>query len=282
MFYLSKPNGYFVKSRIPFSGVSKNRGAKCQNHMEQSYRKYLSFSQRDLALHLERQSSTLTPLEKQEILRVVGEERSKLRSANAQKRYADTAWKELLHPLNVERRIVASMLRYKSKAYRVPERDKAVAAYSEVLDKVRRLLTTYQKDHALPPSKLAKEKHAPNNGEHWTDWVPSHVKAKVCALFDAIPKNYKAKVKTPFERRILDTPQHKRRINLAQQVKRELAAAYKDLATEPEEYDNPDHHAYIERLHLAEKAVAALSEEDHIPKTWQALFGASKANGAKV
>lgn len=242
--------------------------------MEQSYRKYLSFSQRNLALHLERQSSTLTPLEKQEILRIVGEERSKLRSANAQKRYAEAAWKEILHPLDVERRIVAGMVRYKSKAYKVPERDKALAAYSEVLDKVRRLLVKYQKDYTLPPSKLAKEKGVPNNGEHWTDWIPTHAKTKVSALFEAIPKNFRAKTKTPFERRILAASKDKRRLNLAKQVKRELDAAYKDLANEPEEYNNPDHHAYIERLELADKAVAALSETDHIPKTWQALFGA--------
>lgn len=236
------------------------------------YRRYLSLSVIQLQRELDRQHKDMPEMLRNEILQAVKNEKKRLRSTEAQRRTRAALWRELMHPLNVELRIVISMARYISKAYKVPERTKAVLAYRAVLEKLKRLMQKYQTQHATTPSRLAKEKNVPNDGAHWTDWIPLHVRIEICELFDAIPKNYKAKVKVPFERREVSNQYGKKRRKLARAIEQELNAAYKNLANEPREFNNADHHEYIARLELAKKAVVALSEDDYIPDTWQALF----------
>jgi hypothetical protein len=252
-----------------------------QNHMSEpsnfdefynKYRRYLSLSVVQLQRELDRQHKEMPEMLRNEILNAVKAEKKRLRSAQAQKKTRTALWRELMHPLNIELRTVVNMARYISKAYKVPERTKAVLAYRAVLEKLKRLVQKYQDQHATTPSRLAKEKNVPNDGAHWTDWVPLHVRAEIVEMFDAIPKNYKAKTKTPFERREASLMYGKKRRKLSKAVEQELHAAYKDLANEPREFDNADHHAYIARLELAKKAVIALAEDDYIPDTWQALF----------
>jgi len=252
-----------------------------QNHMSEllafdefysKYRRYISVSTLQLQRELDRQHNEMPEMLRNEILQAVKAEKKRLHSAAAQKRTRTALWRELMHPLNMELRTVVTMARYVSKAYKVPERTKAVLAYRGVLEKLKRLMQKYQDQHATTPIRLARDKNVPNDGAHWTDWIPVHIRAEVSEMFEAIPKNYKAKVKIPFERREASMVYGQKRRKLSKLVEQELNAAYKDLANEPQEFNNADHHAYIARLELAKKAVIALSEDDYIPNTWQALF----------
>ena len=163
------------------------------------------------------------------------------------------------------------MGRYKSKSYHVPERSKAITAYRNVLEKAVRLLTKYQVGD-YTPTALAKQKNVPNGGAHWVDWIPQHVKDTIIGHFDAIPHHFRAKTKVPFERRIIDDTRDVRLRRLATSIKQELERAYKDLATDPDEFDNVDHREYIDRMELAAKAVIALPDDAYVPATWQGLF----------
>jgi len=241
--------------------------------MEQSYKKYLSYTQRELEIKLNRERDKMTPLERREILQAVGEERKRLRSVQAKKKTLDAEWIALMQPLHVELKTVSNLRRYKTRNYNVPERNHAMTEYHNVLIKIRKLLTQYHKAYDMTPIRLAREKNVPNNGEHWSDWIPQPVKEKITALFAAIPHRPKAKTKIPFERKETPSTWRRDRTTLARRVEQELAAAYKDLANDPDEYDNEYHREYISRLELAIKALAAWEEDTPLPRTWQAMFG---------
>ena len=68
--------------------------------MEQSYKKYLSYTQRELEIKLNRERDKMTPLERREILQAVGEERKRLRSVQAKKKRGYT-YRYLLLLLNI-------------------------------------------------------------------------------------------------------------------------------------------------------------------------------------
>jgi hypothetical protein len=239
--------------------------------MDTSYNRYLSYTQRELQLHLDRQRDTMPDDLRADIMRQVGEERTRLRSVKAKERAMSAAWGEIERPLKAELRIVVNMGRYKSKTYHVPERSTAIAEYRKILEKLCKIIDKYKRGEHTP-LQLAKIKSVPNQGAHWVDWIPDTVKRTVTGLFDAIPHHFKAKTKVPFERRTIDDKRDVLIRRLARTVKEELGRAYKDLANDPDEYDNQDHHAYIARMELAQQAIVALPDDAYVPATWQGLF----------
>jgi hypothetical protein len=239
--------------------------------MDTSYKRYLSYPNRELQAHLDKQRDTMPIEVREEIMRQVREERTRLRSVKAKERAMSAAWGEIERPLKSELRIVVNMGRYKSKTYHVPERSTAIAQYRAVLEKLCKIIEKYKRGEHTP-LQLAKIKSVPNGGSHWVDWIPASVKQDTTALFDAIPHHFKAKSKVPFERRTIEDKRDVLIRRLARTVKEELGRAYKDLANDPDEYDNHDHHAYIARMELAQKAIIALPDDAYIPTTWQGLF----------
>jgi hypothetical protein len=121
------------------------------------------------------------------------------RAEKIKKTTQEKLWGALLRDLKYERSNTAVGAAYKSK-HPTPERDEAFAAYLRVLDKLLSLLEDNYKQQGITPSEMAKIKNVPNNGVHWTDWIPEHIKIKTTALFDGIPHRPKAKRKTPFTR----------------------------------------------------------------------------------
>lgn len=109
-------------------------------------------------------------------------------------------WGALLRDLKYERSNATVGRAYKSR-HPTPERDAAFDAYIKVLDRLLALLQDNYRQTGQTPSELAQEKGVPNNGSHWTDWVPEHIKIKTATLFDGIPHQSKAKRKIPFERK---------------------------------------------------------------------------------
>lgn len=108
-------------------------------------------------------------------------------------------WGELLRHLTYELANTRVGARYNSRNPK-PERDAAFAAYIKVMERLHALIKDNYSQSGTTPSVMAKEKNVPNNGEHWTDWVPEHVKDKVRFLFDGVPYVPKTKRKLPFQR----------------------------------------------------------------------------------
>ena len=246
--------------------------SKIMDELNPNYRKYISFSEKRLHEHLNAQREKMPELVRLDILQQVSAEKKRLRSVKAQKKMHDATWREFMRPLMSEIRIVQNMARYISKAYKVPERTMAIREYQHALLKLQSMLLRFRDRFDSTPLRLAREKNVPNEGRHWVDWVPVHVRQDIEIYFANIPHNHKAKIKVPFERRSMEDTNAKKRIRLARTIDQELEAAHKDMANEPLEYDNPDQRDYIARLELAKQAVIALSDEEHVPTTWQGLF----------
>ena len=124
----------------------------------------------------------------------------KKRKAEKLKAYHQHAlWQDLLRDMSYELANTIVGRNYKAKRP-TPERDAAFDAYIKVMGKLRDLIKHNYMALDTTPSVLAKEKGVPNNGEHWTDWVPEHVKERIHTLFDGIPYTPKTKRKLPFQR----------------------------------------------------------------------------------
>jgi hypothetical protein len=242
------------------------------DELNPNYRKYISYSEKRLHEYLNAQRDSMSELLRTDILQQVSAEKKRLRSVKAQKKMHDATWREFMRPLMSEIRIVQNMARYISKSYKVPERTAAIYEYRHALLKLKGMLLRFRDTFDSTPLRLAREKNVPNDGKHWVDWVPVHVRESIEIYFANIPHNHKAKIKVPFERRNMDDTNAKKRIRLARTIDQELEAAYKDIANEPLEYDNPDQRDYIARLELAKQAVIALADDAHVPATWQGLF----------
>jgi len=59
-------------------------------------------------------------------------------------------------------------------------------AYGALLRKVADKLRAYRDEGTHTPKQLAKEKGIPNEGEHWSDWVPAHIKAQFIHSFQLL------------------------------------------------------------------------------------------------
>lgn len=137
------------------------------------------------------------------IKQIVAEQKEETRVRKIKRTAHARLWATILEPLRSEIRSTRGSLIYKGTHNDdTPERRAAFAYYETVLLKVQRQLISIKQTLDATPSEAAAEASIPNKGEHWADWVPSHVKAKATALFDEIPHKLRAKRKLPFERNI--------------------------------------------------------------------------------
>lgn len=174
----------------------------------------------------------------------------------ASRKEAEKQWGEIILALQHERKIVRSMVRYKPKNP-APEREEFITHYFEVLTKVyERLNTKRQQSAGLPEH------------DHWTDYVPHHIKA---ALMDAainIPHRDKAKIKTPFERTIPFALFDLRKGRLQRSTRAQLQTVLERQVQEP---DNAQLKVKEARIREALVKISALEMGQHVPNTWHGL-----------
>jgi len=118
------------------------------------------------------------------------------------------------------------------------------------------------------PIQIAIEKQLPNNGEHWTDWVPDKIKTRIALAFEAIPHKTRAKRKVPFQR--LTTPEQnaKARDRLLARTRKEIET----LERKQEMNSTEVGQATLERMREALKIIARLTDTEHIPATWSGVL----------
>jgi hypothetical protein len=133
------------------------------------------------------------------IKRDVEEYKQQRKSEKLKSHYQHLLWRQLLRDLHYELANTRVGSRYQS-ARPAPEREAAFDAYIKVMEKLSALIEHSYMLGGETPTHVAKAKNVPNNGEHWTDWVPEHVKERVRTLFDGIPYAPKTKRKLPFQR----------------------------------------------------------------------------------
>ena len=207
--------------------------------------------ERDLHNALSRRHDSPETIER--IKAQVREMRKNLKVKRAHKRQLDHTWGEFLAPLIHERKVVRSMLGYKS-AKSGDARTLALQAYIQVLDTLRGRLELLKREKSETPMQLYPER------THWCDHVPAHIRERVVTLFDAIPPVVRAKRKRPFERTVPVILHGKQKDRL-------LRRTLKDLGRAQSEGDKDR----VAKISQALDIIKHLSQGEPVPTTWHGL-----------
>ena len=232
------------------------------------YPSLMKLKRRELANHFADMLNKGTPRLVVNAMRdVVLGQKEKLRRQRIHEAQQNILWGEVLEPLQVERRNVRASLKYNADDDTDP-RVEAFKAYAVVLAEVHNRITQVKNTGDFTPSTYAAEKHLPNRGLHWTDFVPVRIKTRISDLFMAIPHKPKAKVKVPFERLVSEDIHDKRKRRLVKRTTKELLHANQDHAISP----TMDTQARIDKLKRALEAIERLNPNEPVPTTWHGLL----------
>jgi hypothetical protein len=128
--------------------------------------------------------------------------RSEIRTVKSQRRaekitatHRKRLWAVLIRDLNYEYNNVRQGLKYAAKQGH-EEKQRAFEGYLLIVERVRDEIEAAQANPDVPkptPSNYSRwvnakgKRQIPNNGIHWTDWVPAGVKLKALALLMRYP-----------------------------------------------------------------------------------------------
>ena len=201
---------------------------------------------------------------------------AKRKSDNARRKQVERMWNEHILPLQAEKkRVVASLAYPTHNRNNADPRRMALKAYLKVIDtllgKMRREATCVPFDDrpTMTPIEYAKAKNAPNNGEHWTDFVPTHIKQRVVAMFDAIPYTPKARRKIPFERVVGIELHELQKERLIRRTEKELVRCKQDALLNPSDEKLPER---IKKMEEALDKIEKLEPAEFVPVTWQGVL----------
>jgi len=174
-------------------------------------------------------------------------------------------WDKVLKPLRYELNNAKV-----GRAYDLDDEERVTAfdAYILVMETLLSKFAAPLASLEATPIQLALEKSLPNNGEHWTDWVPDKIKIRIAVAFEAIPHKSRAKRKVPFQR--LTTPE----IN-AKAKERLLRRTQKEIETlERKQELNQTEAGQLTLLKMkkAMKIIIKLNNTEHIPATWSGVL----------
>lgn len=176
-------------------------------------------------------------------------------------------WTALRRDLVYERNNVRMGLRYKP-VQNLEARTEVFEAYLAVLQKVEDKINDVA-NSGVTPSEYARTKNLPNNGIHWTDWVPPKIKQAIAQAFDALPHTPRAKRKLPFQRTRRPDKGNKDLQRLRQRTEKELEAERQLLNADP---SNLPRRARISQMVKALQIMDTLKKSDALPATWHGLF----------
>lgn len=220
--------------------------------MADPFRKYHGLTYREIGWRLRYQEMPEEMIE--QTLAAIKEHRRNLATAKRQAQERDKQWGEVISSLQHERKIVRSMLRYKTKEP-APERDSFLAAYMEALNLL------FEKLYAK--KRLGKELPAHS---HWTDYVPERVKQAFIEEADFVPPRQKARFKAPFRKADPTKLRDLRHGRLLRHIHKHLETTSARLEIEPE------NQRYIRQEHLLRRALARtkqLPNDAHVPNHWK-------------
>jgi hypothetical protein len=225
------------------------------------HKNFLGMSENAMLTILAKQN-TPKPTIKQ-IVESVRNEKKRLRSEGARRTQYKRLWSELLEPLEYEIRLVERMNTYRGAV----ERDAALHGYLMVLGKVKQRILKHEYLAEHTPSEIAKDKRYPNNGVHWSDWVPQDIKEAVIEAFNAIPRAG-IKVKVPFERRLPAVMHIKLKKRLRVRTQKEYDLEWRKNSTD---YTD-ERAALLKKMKQALEWIDALAEGEAMPTTWHGFY----------
>ena len=231
--------------------------------MDTSYKHYIKLTPNQL--HARLVARKTPPMQAEFIKKTVAEQQAMLKSENARTKQLTRLWREFMQPLEAERDNVQGMLRYKGSEN--DERREALEAYLTVLNALKAKMINHCKQDRMTPTMIASDKNLPNEGKHWTDWVPAKIKGRVLDLFEQIERKPKAKIKIPFERLVPASLHAKQLTRLRNRTLKDLAMAQQTLDLDPHE----DNESKVRQIKYALDLMDVLDEDEPVPATWHGL-----------
>ena len=228
------------------------------------YETYIKLSANEL--HNRLTERKLHPAEIERIKGEVLELKETMRVSRITRTQRKAEWDKVLQPLRYEINNARVGMKYGGEKVS-PERVLAFSEYIRVMEKLLAMLDAPFKALDHTPIQIARDKSLPNDGEHWTDWIPARVKDKIALLFDAVPITPRGKRKTPFQRTMLPDQFNKAKTRLLTKTRKEMETLEKQTHINPTD-------ARLNRLKQMERAlkiIEGLGNNEAVPATWTKL-----------
>lgn len=236
------------------------------------YESYLKLTANQLHMHLSKRK--LHPAEMRQIKDTVAQMKENIRVARIARTHRKAEWAHLMKPLQYELNNAKVGRNYNGD--NCPQRLEAFDAYIAVMEKLNNVLTGHRSNLEYTPIQLARMKnesakgsHIPNNGEHWTDWVPHRIKQPIHDAFMAMPHKAKAKRKIPFQRTVTPAQHLNAKFRLYNATRKELETLERSNIFAFDEKKE----AKIAQMKEALEIIEALETNKHVPATWHSIVG---------
>jgi hypothetical protein len=230
------------------------------------YETYIKLSANELHNRL-----TERNLHPSEIERIKGEVltlKETMRVSRITRTQRKAEWDKVLQPLRYEINNARVGMRYGGE--QAPqERALAFSEYIRIMEKLVAMLDAPYKALDSTPIQIARDKGLPNDGEHWTDWIPARVKDKISLLFADVPVVPRGKRKTPFQRTMLPDQFNKSKTRLLIKTQKEISNLERKIAINPTEARSDK----LKQMESAIKIIEALDKNEAVPATWTKLLG---------
>jgi len=227
------------------------------------YETYLKLSANEL--HNRLTERNLHPAEIERIKQEVADLKETLRVSRITRTQRKAEWDKVLQPLRYEINNARVGMRYGGE--QVPQRVVAFSEYIRIMEKLIAMLDAPSKALDHTPIQIARDKGLPNDGEHWTDWIPARVKDKVSLLFDAVPVVPRGKRKIPFQRTMLPHQHETTKVRLLTKTRKEMENLEKQIHINPTDART----AKLAQMRRALKIIEALDKNEAVPATWTKL-----------
>jgi hypothetical protein len=229
------------------------------------YETYLKLSANDL--HNRLTERKLHPAEIERIKSEVLELKETMRVSRITRTQRKAEWDKVLQPLRYEINNARVGMRYGGEKSPQDERKLAFSEYIRIMEKLIAMLDAPYKALDSTPIQIARDKGLPNDGEHWTDWIPARVKDKISLLFDAVPVVPRGKRKTPFQRTMLPHQHETAKVRLLTKTRKEMESLERKAGIQPTDART----AKLAQMRRAIKIIETLDKNEAVPATWTKL-----------
>ena len=229
------------------------------------YESYLRLTANELHMHLLKQKRQLHPAEITKIKDDVAAMKEAMRVDRITRANRRTEWAKVLVPLRYELNNAKVGRNYNGDT--CPHRIEAFDAYIAVMEKLIAMLKHPAKVLEKTPIQMAMAKNLPNNGEHWTDWIPQRIKTPISEAFEAIPHKAKAKRKVPFLRTVTPDLHAKAKERLLSKTTKEMQTLETRILMQPTE----ERQDQLKQMKQALKIIEDMEDGVFIPASWRGI-----------
>ena len=229
------------------------------------YETYLKLSANDL--HNRLTERKMHPAEVERIKQEVADLKESLRVSRITKTQRHAEWRKVLQPLRYEINNARVGMRYGGEKSPQEQRQLAFSEYIRIMEKLVAMLDAPYKALDSTPIQIARDKGLPNDGEHWTDWIPARVKDKITLLFNEVPVVPRGKRKIPFQRTMLPHQHETAKVRLLTKTRKEMETLERQATIKPTDART----AKLAQMRRAIKIIDTLDKNEAVPATWTKL-----------